>query len=200
MPLSGSLTLEDRKACWSFKCASTSNKGEIGSWNMQSIKYGRSGCLICIASLLVSLEREMATHSSILVWRTPWTEELGGLKSMGLQRIRHDWATVTYLLDLVAEQSECCVAQNQVIILKNSTGDPAFPTPSGKEGEQHQSLALDLACRWLKNQSSMCLEHVHKCLCQIWTPNCPFWQRIRFMTYTVTLIYIIHIDFISLQL
>ena len=38
------------------------------------------------------LEKEMATHSSILAWRTPWTEEPGGLQSMGLQRVRHDWA------------------------------------------------------------------------------------------------------------
>jgi len=36
------------------------------------------------------LEKEMATHSSILAWRIPWTEELGGLESMGLQRVRHD--------------------------------------------------------------------------------------------------------------
>ena len=32
----------------------------------------------------------MATHSHILAWETPWTEELGGLQSMGLQRIGHD--------------------------------------------------------------------------------------------------------------
>ena len=32
------------------------------------------------------LEKEMATHSSILAWRIPWTEEPGGLKSMGLQK------------------------------------------------------------------------------------------------------------------
>ena len=38
------------------------------------------------------LEKEMATHSSILAWRIPWTEEPGGLQSMGLQRVRHDWA------------------------------------------------------------------------------------------------------------
>ena len=37
------------------------------------------------------LEKEMATHSSILAWRTPWTEEPGGLQSVVLQRIRHDW-------------------------------------------------------------------------------------------------------------
>ena len=36
------------------------------------------------------LEEEMATHSSILAWRIPWTEELGGLQSMGSQRVRHD--------------------------------------------------------------------------------------------------------------
>ena len=34
----------------------------------------------------------MATHSSILVWRIPWTEEPGGLQSMGSQRIGHDGA------------------------------------------------------------------------------------------------------------
>ena len=39
------------------------------------------------------LEEGMAIHSSILVWRIPWTEEPGGLQSMGLQRVRHDWAT-----------------------------------------------------------------------------------------------------------
>ena len=36
------------------------------------------------------LEKEMATHSSILAWVIPWTEEPGGLQSMGSQRVRHD--------------------------------------------------------------------------------------------------------------
>ena len=35
------------------------------------------------------LEEEMATCSSILAWKSPWTEELGGLQSMGSQRVRH---------------------------------------------------------------------------------------------------------------
>ena len=38
------------------------------------------------------LEKEMATHSSILAWRIPWTEEPGGLQSTGSQRVGHDWA------------------------------------------------------------------------------------------------------------
>ena len=36
------------------------------------------------------LEEEMATHPSILAWRIPWTEEPGGLQSMGPQRVTHD--------------------------------------------------------------------------------------------------------------
>ena len=41
------------------------------------------------------LEKEMTTHSSILAWRIPWTEEPGGLQSMGSQRVRYNWATNT---------------------------------------------------------------------------------------------------------
>ena len=37
-----------------------------------------------------ALEKGMATHSSILVWRIPWTEEPGGLQAMGLQKVGHD--------------------------------------------------------------------------------------------------------------
>ena len=41
------------------------------------------------------LGKEMTNHTSILAWRIPWTEEPGGIQSMGLQRFRHDWATNT---------------------------------------------------------------------------------------------------------
>ena len=39
-----------------------------------------------------ALEEGIATHSSILVWRMPWTEEPGGLQSIAAQRVRHDWS------------------------------------------------------------------------------------------------------------
>ena len=42
------------------------------------------------------LDKEMATHSSILTWRIPWTEESGRLQSMGSKRVRHDRATNLY--------------------------------------------------------------------------------------------------------
>ena len=38
----------------------------------------------------IMLEKEMATHSRILAWKIPWTEEPGRLQSVGLQRVRHD--------------------------------------------------------------------------------------------------------------
>ena len=43
------------------------------------------------------LEKGMATHSNILAWRIPWSEEPGMLQSMGSQRVGHNWATFTSL-------------------------------------------------------------------------------------------------------
>ena len=42
------------------------------------------------------LEKEMATHSSTVAWKIPWTEKPGRLQSMGSQRVRHDSATNTH--------------------------------------------------------------------------------------------------------
>ena len=43
------------------------------------------------------LEKDMATHSSILAWKIPWTENPGGPQSMELKRVKHDWVTSTYM-------------------------------------------------------------------------------------------------------
>ena len=44
------------------------------------------------------LEKGMATHSTILTWRIPWTEDPSGLQSRGLQRVGHNWATNTFMV------------------------------------------------------------------------------------------------------
>ena len=49
-----------------------------------------------IPELERSLEKEMATHSSILTWRIPWRVEPGTLQSMGLQRVRHNWSNLAH--------------------------------------------------------------------------------------------------------
>ena len=52
------------------------------------------------------LEREMATHSSILAWKISWTKEPRGLQYMELQRVRHDWATNTNTKDPICHNKD----------------------------------------------------------------------------------------------
>ena len=52
-----------------------------------------------------SLEKGMTIHSRILAWRAPWTEEPGGLQSMGSQRVRHDWAPNTFTSQMYSLQA-----------------------------------------------------------------------------------------------
>ena len=64
-----------------FDLNSSSSDGKVPGYNAgdQVQSLGRED----------PLEKEMATHSSILAWKIPWTEEPGRLQSMGLQRVRH---------------------------------------------------------------------------------------------------------------
>ena len=62
-----------------------------------SHKVSWEGCLFPLGNFCTILknqsEKAMAPHSSTLAWKIPWTEEPGRLQSMGLLRVRHDWAT-----------------------------------------------------------------------------------------------------------
>ena len=49
------------------------------------------------------MEKEMVTHSSILAWRIPGTEEPGGLPSMGLHRVGHDWSDLAAAAAVLTE-------------------------------------------------------------------------------------------------
>ena len=70
----GNITKNVGLPWWLEVQASASNVGDLG------LILGRED----------PLEKEMATHSSILAWRIPWTEEPGGLQSMGSQRVGHN--------------------------------------------------------------------------------------------------------------
>ena len=63
------------------------------------------------------LEKETATHSSVLAWKIPWTEEPGRLQSMGSQRVRHNWATslslsLLYNIPLCENTTACCTQRS----------------------------------------------------------------------------------------
>ena len=65
--------------------------------------------------IYIYLEEGMATHSSILAWRIPWTEEPGRLQSTGLQRVGHNWS------DLAQHVCVCvCVYRQMQIFPSNS--------------------------------------------------------------------------------
>ena len=69
------------------------------------------------------LEQEMATYSSILAWEIPWTEEPGGLQSMGLQRVRRDGAT-----EHMYSTTSCVYTSIPVLRgLQNNIGYYSFP-------------------------------------------------------------------------
>ena len=62
------------------------------------------------------LEKGMATHSSMLAWRIPWTEEPGGLQSMESQRVRHDWAPQHSTEGLEADVLVSAVVSEQMLL------------------------------------------------------------------------------------
>ena len=61
----------------------------------------------------------MATYYSILAWKIPWTEESGGLQSMGLQRVRQDWVTNTSLIGIL-------VSDPRLTLIPSHLPDPPF--------------------------------------------------------------------------
>ena len=67
-------------------------------------------------SLIITFWQRMATHSSTLAWKIPWMEEPGRLQCMGLQRVRHNWATS---LSLISVQGSSLAGDlNSLIILR----------------------------------------------------------------------------------
>ena len=96
------LIRENKDLCDTYTCTHV-----FGDWFvcMASLVAQRLKCLPAMQETWVRslgredpLEKEVATHSSILAWRIPWMKEPGGLQSTGSHRVRHDWATSLSLL------------------------------------------------------------------------------------------------------
>ena len=92
------------------------------------------------------LEREMITHSSILAWRIPWTQEPGRLQSIWLWRVGHDWATnnifCTHFKDIVWLQS---LVSNRLLQLLPTVPWPGFYSAWSK---QHLAAGSFLRNPW----------------------------------------------------
>ena len=73
-------------------------------------------------------EKGMTIHSSILAWTIPWTEELGGLQSMGSQRVRYNWAT-NMTIFITTEQSP---QQERRKVTYTGAVTPSYANPLGR--------------------------------------------------------------------
>ena len=110
------------------------------------------------------LEKEMATHSSILAWRIPRTEEPGGLQSMGSQRVRHDWATnitLHYLgIYLPKETKDLCIENYKKLI---------------KEIKEETNKWRNISCSWIRRTNIVKMSILHKAIYRFNAiPKCKF--------------------------
>ena len=104
-----------------------------------------------------ALEEEMATHSSVLAWRIPGTEEPSGLPSMGSHRVGHDWSNLAAsekgMLSAIPVNKECCQSFH-IYRIKSSTTVAASPAPwytlrGIQDGEKQEAFcALDTGFRY----------------------------------------------------
>ena len=92
------------------------------------------------------LEKEMATHSSILAWKIPWTEEPDRLQSIGSQSVGHDWLTSlslsTYLKDSTTEKHSHCW-QEKEWRWKGIVGGETLKSPSPVAEQTTSSRSQD---------------------------------------------------------
>ena len=97
-----------------------------------------------------SLEKGTATHSSILAWRIPWTEEPGGLQSMGSQRIGHNWATNIFTLSESLEKYHKVPSFSFSIPLPGLCKFSSFKfSPSAKRNRHNADLGVTERVMWI---------------------------------------------------
>ena len=100
------------------------------------------------------LEKAMATHSSTLPWKIPWTEEPGGLQSMGSLRVRHDWKTFTSYFH--ALEKEMATHSSVLAWRIPGTGEPDGLPSVGSHRVRHDWSNLAAAAAYC-SQSLSCV-------------------------------------------
>ena len=115
------------------------------------------------------LEKEVATHSSILAWRIPWTEEPGGLQSMGSQRIRHNWANNTFTKQEGVCSACFCWEKTHLPKVKVSTTETSPQWPLEQESTVHAGIfppdkwSRDALLGWTISRMKLLVKHHSFC-------------------------------------
>ena len=92
-------------------------------------------------------EKAMATHSSTIAWKIPWTEEPGGLQSMGSRRVRHAWATSLSLFHFHALEKEMATHSSVLAWRIPGTPEPGGLPSMGSHRVGHDWSNLAAAAR-----------------------------------------------------
>ena len=91
------------------------------------------------------LEKSMATHSSILVWRTPWTEEPGRLQSIGSWRVRHDWLTSLYMGNICTTFVAFTQSESESLsVISDSSQSHGLYSPGNSPGQNTRVGSISL--------------------------------------------------------
>ena len=111
--------------------------------------------------MLHCLEKAMAPHSSTFAWKIPWTEEPGGLQSMGSLRVGHDWATSLSLFTFHALEKE--MASHSSVLAWRIPGrvEPGGLPSMGSHRVRHDwsDLAAAAACFIVNAKDFDCVDH-----------------------------------------
>ena len=132
------------------------------------------------------LEKGMAIHSSILAWKIPWTEDPGGLQSIGSQRVRNDWVTKTFTFHYSDGNVRFCPLLSHIGLPRCLSGKEftyqrrrcgfnpwvrKIPwirkwqsTPVFLPGETHGQRKLGGYSLWGCKKSDMTWAHMHMCM------------------------------------
>ena len=97
----------------------------------------------------------MATHSSILAWRIPWTEEPGGLQSIGSQRVGHNWS------DLAAAAAAKSLQSYPTLYNPIDGSPPGSPSPGILQARTLEWVAISFSNAWKWKVKVKSLSHVH---------------------------------------
>ena len=100
------------------------------------------------------LEKEMATQSSILAWRIPWTEESGELQSTESQRIRHDWVTNTFIFTMENNMQIPQKVKNRSTI-RSSNSTPGYLSKENRNTNSKKKMNPYVYCNIIYNRQDM---------------------------------------------
>ena len=111
----------------------------------------------------LKLEKAMAPHSSTLAWKIPWTEEPGGLQSMGWLRVGHDWTTSLSLFHFHALEKEMATHSSVLAWRIPGTGEPGGLMSMGSHRVGHDWSDLAVAAALLTNISLSTVQKLQWC-------------------------------------